>query len=98
MRHDPTHSEWILWQVLRRKPLGICFRRQVVLQGYIADFYAAEARFIVEVDGAYHAQRARADARRDRQLQAAGYRVLYITAGSVLTNLPSVIAKIRAAL
>ena len=98
MRHDPTHSEWILWQALRRKQLGVRFRRQVVLQGYIADFYSAEARLIVEVDGAYHAQRGHADARRDRHLVANGYHVIHVPIEAVLTDLPAVVAKIRAVL
>jgi len=51
MRHEPTQTEWLLWQALRRGQLGVTFRRQVVLRGYIADFYASEAQLIVEVDG-----------------------------------------------
>jgi very-short-patch-repair endonuclease len=31
----------------------------VPLLGYIVDFYASEAKLVVEVDGGYHAQRQR---------------------------------------
>jgi len=76
MRHEATQTEWRLWQALRCRQLGVSFRRQVVLQGYVADFYASAVRLIVEVDGTWHAKRGQQDARRERELVAAGYRVL----------------------
>ena len=48
--------------------------------GFIVDFLALSARLVVEVDGGYHAQRGRADARRDEKLRRAGYRVLRVRA------------------
>jgi very-short-patch-repair endonuclease len=97
MRHELTQTEWLLWQSLRAGQQGVTFRRQVVLQGYIADYYASSVRLIVEVDGAWHAPRAAADRRRDRTLAAAGYRILRVSAERVLTSLPEVLACIRAA-
>jgi very-short-patch-repair endonuclease len=68
------------------------------LQGYIVDYYACAAKLIVEVDGDWHSKRARRDARRERVLRAAGYRVLRVTVEEVLHALPSVLARIREAL
>jgi len=68
MRQAPTDSEARLWRALRSSQLGVAFRRQVPLLGFIADFYAPSVRLIVEVDGGYHARRVSADARRDRKL------------------------------
>ena len=48
MRHAPTESEAALWRWLKAKQLGVQFRRQVVLQGYVVDFYASEVRLVVE--------------------------------------------------
>jgi very-short-patch-repair endonuclease len=76
MRFVPTASEALLWKELVNGKLGVSFRRQVVIAGYICDFVCAEARLVVEVDGGYHAGRRRADARRDRALARAGYRVV----------------------
>jgi hypothetical protein len=43
MRLSPTTSEWVLWQAIRGRRLGVQFRRQVPLGGrYIADFFASE--------------------------------------------------------
>ena len=30
MRHEPTHTEWLLWSALRCASLGVTFRRQWV--------------------------------------------------------------------
>ena len=97
IRQAPTDSEARLWRALRSSQLGVAFRRQVPLLGFIADFYAPSARLIVEVDGGYHARRVTADTRRDRKLARAGYRVLRVEAPEVMRDLPLVIAKIAAA-
>ena len=98
MRHEPSHTEWLLWEQLRCGKQGVVFRRQVVLQGYIVDYYACTAKLIVEVDGGWHSNRLRRDARRERVLRGAGYRMLRVTAEDVLHSLPSVVARIREAL
>ena len=97
MRQAPTDSEARLWRALRSSQLGVAFRRQVPLLGFIADFYAPSARLIVEVDGGYHVRRTSADARRDRKLARAGYRTLRVSAELVARDLPAVIAAIQAA-
>jgi very-short-patch-repair endonuclease len=84
MRHSPTESEAALWRLLRGRQLGVCFKRQVPLLGYIVDFYASEAKLVVEVDGGYHAERVAPDAKRQRRLERAGYRVVRVTSEAVL--------------
>ena len=98
MRQAPTDSEARLWRALRSSQLGVAFRRQVPLLGFIADFYAPKARLIVEVDGGYHARRVSADARRDRKLERAGYRVVRLQAELVMRDLPAALLAVRHAL
>jgi very-short-patch-repair endonuclease len=99
MRSALTPSEQFLWSRICARQLGVVFRRQVPLLGrFIADFYAPAARLVVEVDGAYHAGRVRADARRDAVLVRAGYRVLRFQAESVWCDPDAVVARIRCAL
>jgi cyclase len=98
MRACPPASEATLWEQLRGRKLGVQFRRQVVVGEYIADFLASEVRLIVEVDGGWHRGRERADARRQRALEAAGYRVVRLEAALVIEQLPVALARIRAAL
>ena len=80
-RRSPTEAERDAWELMRDRRLqGLKFRRQQVLEGYVADFYCAELRLVVEIDGGVHASdevRA-ADEARTRDLEAAGYRVLRI--------------------
>ena len=96
MRANLNPAEAALWEALRARRLGVVFRRQVVLCGrYIADFYAPALRLVVEVDGGCHEQRRAADARRDRVLSRAGYRVLRLPAEQVLCELLEAVARIR---
>ena len=55
MRRHPTRAEDRLWSWLRdRRFDGIKFRRQVPIGRYIADFYCADLKLVVELDGAHH--------------------------------------------
>jgi very-short-patch-repair endonuclease len=65
---------------------------------FIVDFAAPAERLVVEVDGAYHARRRAADARRDRVLRRLGYRVLRLEAQLVLERPEEAVALVVAAL
>jgi very-short-patch-repair endonuclease len=39
LRREMTPAEKLLWQEVRAKKLGVRFRRQQVIQGFIVDFY-----------------------------------------------------------
>jgi len=98
-RSHLTESEARLWSALKARQLGVSFRRQVPVAGFfIADFLAPAIKLIVEVDGAIHARKQLADARRDRKLQRAGFRILRVSAQLVLSDLPAAVALVRAAL
>jgi very-short-patch-repair endonuclease len=88
MRLAPSEPERVLWQALRCCQLGTRFRQQVVLLGYIVDFFAPAERLVVEVDGAHHARKRGADKRRDAALAEAGLAVVRLPAQVVLANLP----------
>ena len=98
MRLAPSEPERLLWQALRASQLGVQFRRQVVICGYIVDFFAPAARLVVEVDGAHHTRQRGADKRRDRALGAAGLRVLRLPAALVQHDLPAALQLVTAAL
>jgi len=79
LRRKQTAPEVLLWRELRDRRLdGWKFRRQVPIEGFVADFICFDARLIVEIDGPVHAgaeQRLK-DARKDAVLEKAGFRVL----------------------
>ena len=98
MRCAPSEPERVLWAVLRSHQLGVQFRRQVVLRGFIVDFFAPAARLVVEVDGAHHTRQRGADRRRDAVLAATGLRVLRVPARTVLQRLDLAIGLVMRAL
>lgn len=56
-----TPAEKALWEELRANKLGVHFRRQQVVQGFIVDFYCHQAALVIEVDGDQFGARALAD-------------------------------------
>ncbi len=97
-RREPTWSENELWQHLRRKALGVRFRRQHPIGDYVLDFYCAKARLAIEIDGPLHEAQRGYDRVRDEWLATRGIRVLRVTDGEVKTDLESVLKKIKSAL
>ncbi|MBK7584422.1 MAG: DUF559 domain-containing protein [Myxococcales bacterium] len=73
-------------------------RRQVVIADFIADLVVPAAWLVIEVDGPFHARRALADARRDRELGRRGWRVLRLPAELVEREIEEALARVRAAL
>jgi len=58
LRHQTTDAEQQLWKYLRgRRLAGYKFRRQMVIDPYIADFVCLEAKLIVEADGGQHSEK-----------------------------------------
>src|SRR5206468_967739 len=72
-RKQPTRGEAILWDALRgRRCENVKFRRQQPLWPFVMDFFAAERRLIVEVDGPIHDSQQEADRRRQELLESIG--------------------------
>jgi len=81
LRRAATSPERHAWSLLRnRGVLGLKFRRQHVLHGFVVDFYCAAERLVLELEGAPHAgsERRAYDVARAATLEAAGYRVIRI--------------------
>ncbi len=98
LRRQMTQEEKILWQNLRANRLnGLHFRRQQIIDGFIADLYCHTARLVIEVDGEIHQQQAEYDAERDKVLSARGLRLLRIKNEEVRQTLDSVLARIAKA-
>jgi very-short-patch-repair endonuclease len=83
LRRDLSPPEARLWNRLReRKPKTPVFRRQHPIGPYVLDFFCAEARLAVEIDGLSHdsGDRPQRDASRDAWLRARGLTVMRIAA------------------
>ena len=91
-RRDPTEAEGLLWQKLRGRQLaGLKFRRQHPVKGYVADFYCAAAKLIVEVDGPAHQEQEERDRDRTWVLESFGYRVIRFSNDAVHSDLTEVL-------
>ena len=72
-----TDEEKHLWyDFLRTYPVR--FSRQKILGKYIADFYSAEAKLIIELDGSQHYEDGNAEKDAERTAFLEGYRLTVI--------------------
>jgi len=80
--------EVLLWQHLKREPEGIKFRRQHSIGPYCLDFYVANLKLAIEIDGIAHdmGDRPERDEVRDAYLRAEGIEVVRIPATDVLKS------------
>ena len=98
LRKEMTKEERYLWyDFLRTHPVR--FLRQKVLGKYIADFYSAKAKLIVELDGSQHYEEwnKEKDAERTAFLEAYGLTVIRIPNNEVNRNFRGVCEYIDAA-
>ncbi|MCB9843983.1 MAG: DUF559 domain-containing protein [Phycisphaeraceae bacterium] len=79
LREHASVPEVVLWSDLRNRQLGgLKFRRQQPIGPYVADFYCADARLVVELDGVKHLSSGGRDAARDRWMRAQGIETIRI--------------------
>lgn len=84
LRKNMTPEEKHLWyDLLRRLPFRV--RRQHNIENYIVDFYIAEKKIVIEIDGIQHSMpnHKEADEQRDLDLSAWGIVVLRYTNDSI---------------
>ena len=99
LRRSLTPAEATLWKALKGSKLqGRKFIRQHSIENYIADFYCAEERLIVELDGQGHLNAGTQlyDSDRDENLRALNFKVIRFENKFVFENLDGVFADIRA--
>jgi very-short-patch-repair endonuclease len=98
LRRNMTDAESILWEWLRnRKIAGMKFRRQQVIEGFIADFYCEAAKLVIEVDGNVHdtKNQIEIDKHRREVFEARGLTELRFKNEEIHFDISKVIAKIK---
>ena len=99
-----TKEEVILWEKLRnRKIENTKFLRQhtikFIYEGkmrfFVADFYCADKKLIIEIDGKIHLSQIEKDKLRNEVLNELGYEVIRFTNEEVNNNIEYVIEKIK---
>jgi very-short-patch-repair endonuclease len=93
LRRNLSLPEGLLWDPLKgRQAGGLKFRRQHPIGSYVLDFFCAERRLAVEIDGQQHtyAVQIEHDRVRDAWLKERGIQVLRVPADHVLENAAAV--------
>ena len=104
MRQRQTPQEALLWEQLRRRALGgYKFYRQHAIvysnidkqiQFFVADFYCANPRLVIEVDGKVHDTQQEYDGYREDILRDMGFTILRIK-NEELNDMETVLIKIQ---
>ncbi|RPH33816.1 MAG: endonuclease domain-containing protein [Bacteroidales bacterium] len=107
LRKNQTPSEKLLWQNLRKhKLIGKKFLRQhpIVYESrgnehffFVPDFYCAQVKLAVELDGKIHEKTIERDTHRDSILNSMGIRIVRIN-NEELMDMDSVLKRIELAL
>jgi len=98
LRNSLTAPEAVLWASLQRRQLaGKKFRRQVSIGPYIVDFYCAERRLVIELDGAAHFSPTidEYEAARTNYLQREGLTVIRFENRELKEDIEAVLDRIR---
>jgi len=101
LRKTLTPAEAVLWMHLKeRQLLGKKFRRQHSVGRYIVDFYCAECRVAIELDGARHFSITidEYERSRTRYLEELGITIVRFENRDLLENLEGVLEKIKESL
>ena len=99
LRKNMTPEEKHLWyDLLKRIPYNV--RRQHNIENYIVDFYIAEKKVVIEVDGRQHllAEHKEEDRQRDAELSSWGIIVLRYSNESIRNNFNAVAGDIMSKL
>jgi len=100
LRSSMPKAEVILWERIRRRQLlGCKFRRQYSVGSYVIDFFSAEIRLGIELDGDSHFESGAPeyDQKRQEFIQSFGIRTVRILNTDVYKNLDGVLELIARA-
>ncbi|MBK6979345.1 MAG: DUF559 domain-containing protein [Cytophagaceae bacterium] len=85
-----------MWQEVRNNKLGVKFRRQHAIEGYIVDFVCISLNLAIEIDGEIHdiEEQKIFDQAREEFLNYEGFKVIRFTNDEVKSDLNKVISSI----
>lgn len=93
MRKQMTDAELKLWNEVRaHRLMGLSFRRQMPISGYIVDFACPAKKLIIELDGSQHARAdaSASDTARTAKLEALGWTILRFWNDDVIRDIDNV--------
>lgn len=75
--------------------MGVKFKRQRPILNFIVDFFCAELKLIIEIDGNSHFTKGDYDRYRQDKLESMGFTIIRFSEGEVLNNYVEVDTAIR---
>lgn len=97
LRSDMTYAEIMLWQELKNSQLnGLKFRRQQPIDRYVADFFCAEKKLVIEIDGSSHdfGNNHLRDQHKQNLFESLGYKTLRFSDADIRQHLENVLMAI----
>jgi leucyl-tRNA synthetase len=97
-RSSPTNEEEKVWEVIRNRQIqDTKFRRQHIIDKFIADFVCLELNLILEIDGLIHSLEDNliSDEARTIRLNELGFEVIRFTNEEVNSRIETVISKLE---
>ena len=97
LRQNITKAEKLIWNKIRDRQLENCkFRRQYSVDRFVIDFYSAELKLGIEIDGESHFQEGAAEYDQARQefMESVGIKFIRFTNNDVYGNLSGVLESI----
>lgn len=104
LRKNQTPAEQVFWEKVRnRKFQGVKFLRQHPIRFhyfgtrrfFVADFYCAQAKLIIEIDGKIHEKQKEYDQYRTYLLNTLGFKVIRFTNDEILNQMNVVLNKLH---
>ena len=96
LRKKSTPGEIELWKALKGKQiLHFKFRRQRPIGNYIVDFYCADLKLAIEIDGVSHDYKIEYDQRRQTKLEEQGISFLRFSESDAKNYTESVVLEIE---
>ncbi|GAX35478.1 endonuclease domain-containing protein [Nodularia sp. NIES-3585] len=97
LRQNITKAEKVIWHNIRDRQLENCkFRRQYSVDRFVIDFYSAELKLAIEIDGDSHFQDGAAEYDQAKQefMESVGIKFIRFTNNDVYGNLSGVLESI----
>ncbi len=95
LRKNQTEAENILWEILRWKKLEwLKFRRRHPFWRYVADFFCAKSRLVIELDWEIHEKTKQYDKIRDEVIKQYWVKILRIKNEEIYNDIEKVLEKI----
>lgn len=96
LRKNPTETEKAFWEILKENNFfNLKITQQKPLLQFIADFYIASKKIVIEIDGEIHQQQKEYDIGRSEELEKYGIQVIRFSNQEIIKTPKEVVKKLQ---